>query len=88
MPGRRASLTLERRIRVGKKRALYLPREILEAVGLHEGDLVIVRVEGKRIVVERAPDPFLLAVSREKWASTTVEEFEEESESDQEAWSR
>ncbi len=88
MPGRKASLTLERRIRVGRKRALYLPREILEAVGLHEGDFVIVRAEGERIVVERAPDPFLLAVKREKWASTTVEEFEEESESEQEGWSR
>ncbi len=88
MPGRKASLTLERRIRVGKKRALYLPKEILEAVGLHEGDMVIVRVEGERIVVERAPDPFLLAVTREKWASTTAEEFEEESESEQEEWSK
>ncbi len=79
---------LERRIRVGKKRALYLPKEILEAVGLREGDLVIVRAEGKRIVVERALDPFLLAVSRKKWASTTVEEFENESESEQEEWSQ
>ena len=88
MPGKKSSPTLERRIRVGKKRALYLPREILEAVGLHEGDLIIVRVEGNRIVVERAPDAFLLAARRSKWASTTVEEFEEERESEQEEWSR
>lgn len=60
----------------------------MEAVGLHEGDSVIVRVEDNRIVVEKAPDPFLLAASRDKWASTTVEEFEEESESEQESWER
>ena len=77
---------LKRRLRVGRKRAIYLPREILEAVGLREGDLITVRVEGERIVVERAPDPFLLAVRRGKWASTTVEEFEEESEGEQKGW--
>ena len=84
MSGRKTTLTLEKRIRIGKKRVLYLPREILEAVGLHEGDLIIVRVKGERIVVERAPYPFFLAVKRRKWASTTVEGFEEESE--QEDW--
>ncbi len=73
---------------MGRKRAIYLPREILEAVGLREGDLITVRVEGERIVVERAPDPFLLAVRRRKWASTNVEEFEEESEGEQEGWGR
>ena len=43
-------------------------------------------VEGDRIVIERAPDPFLLASRRRKWASTTVDEFEEESESEQRHW--
>lgn len=86
LPGSMASPVLERRLRIGKKRALYLPREILEAIGLQEGDLVIVRIENGRIVVEKAPDAFLLATKRRKWTSTTVEEFEEESESEQEDW--
>lgn len=86
MPGKSIAKAGERQIRIGRKRALYLPREILEAAGLREGDMVTIRVEGKRLVIERAPDPFLLAVEREKWASTTVEEFEEESESEQKEW--
>ncbi len=86
LPGSMTSPILERRLRIGKKRALYLPREILEAIGLQEGDLVVVRVENGRIVVEKVLDAFLLATKRRKWASTTVEEFEEESESEQEDW--
>ena len=77
-----------KRLRVGKKRAIYLPREVLDAVGLSEGDKIIVRVEGGRIVIERAPDPFLLAVRRRMWSKTSVEEFEEESEDEQEEWTR
>ncbi len=86
MPGESVPSGVERRLRVGRKRALYLPREVLEAVGLSEGDEVVVRVEGGRIVVERAPDPFLFAAKRSKWARVTVEEFEEESEDEQRAW--
>ncbi|MEB3788117.1 MAG: AbrB/MazE/SpoVT family DNA-binding domain-containing protein [Desulfurococcales archaeon] len=87
MPGRKTSLVPERRLRVGKKRALYLPRDIMEAIGLREGDPVIVRVEGERIIIERAPDPFLMAATRKKWAVVSVQEFEEDSESEQEEWS-
>ncbi len=53
---------------------------------LDEGDLIVVKVAGDRIIIERAADPFLLAVRRSKWASTTVEEFEEEGE--QEDWNQ
>ena len=88
MPGNSASPGAEWRLRVGKKRAVYLPRRALEAVGLAEGDQVVVRVEGNRIIIERAPDPFLLAVERRKWAKTTVEEFEEESKHEQKWWGR
>ena len=73
-----ASPVLERRLRIGKK-ALYLPREILEAIGLKERDPIVVRVKNECIVVEKALDAFLLVTKRRKWASTTVEEFEEES---------
>ena len=62
-----AASMLQRRLqKIGKGGALYLPREILEAVGLREGDLVIVRVENGRIVVEKALDAFLLAAKRRK----------------------
>ena len=86
MHGSNVFTRLEKKMRVGKKRAIYMPKRFLNVLGLKEGDLVVVRVEGKRIVIEKAPDPLLLAVTREKWASTTVEEFEEESEVEQEDW--
>lgn len=79
---------MERKLRVGRKRAIYLPREFLKALDLREGDLVVVKVEGDRIVIKKALDPFLLAARKRKWAFTTVEEFEEESESEQEYWSQ
>ncbi|MCE4602731.1 MAG: AbrB/MazE/SpoVT family DNA-binding domain-containing protein [Desulfurococcales archaeon] len=79
---------MTRKLRVGRKRAIYLPREILDALDLREGDPVVVKVEDNRIIIERAPDPFLLAARRSKWASTTVEEFEEESEREQEDWNQ
>jgi len=88
MHGDSISTRLEKKMRVGKKRAIYLPKRFLKILGLKEGDLVIVKVEGKRIVIEKAPDPLLLAITREKWASTTIEEFEEESEIEQEDWNQ
>ena len=41
------------------------------------------RVEGNKLILEFIPDPLLLAVKTKKWAKTTVEEFEKESESEQ-----
>ena len=76
----------KRKLRVGKKRAIYLPREFLDALGLHEGDYIVVKVEGDRIVIEKSPDPLLLAAKRKKWVYTSVEEFEDESEDEQESW--
>ena len=75
-------------MRIGRKRAIYLPREFLEMLGLKVGDPVVVRVEADSIVIRRVPDPFLLAARRRKWASTTVGEFEEESGLEQESWDR
>ncbi len=86
MSGEKTLLRREKRLHIGKKRALYLPREFLELLGLSEGDPVYVKIEDDRIVITRAPDPFLLAVKREKWAHTSVDEFEEESEREQKKW--
>jgi len=69
--------------KVGKKGAIYLPRRVMEQLGIQEGDRVAIHAEKDRLILEVIPDPFTLAVKTEKWAKTTVEEFEAESEADQ-----
>jgi len=70
--------------RVGRKHTLYLPKEVVRELGIREGDRVIMRVEGGRLVLEFVSDPLTLALRVERWAKTTVEEFERESEREQE----
>jgi len=69
--------------KVGKKGAIYLPRHIMRMLGIREGDKVLIRVKGNKLVLEFVPDPFSLALRVKKWAKTTVEEFEAESEAEQ-----
>ena len=70
--------------RVGKKNVLYLPREVVRRLGIREGDRAIMRVDEGRLILEFISDPLTLALRGERWAKTTVEEFERESELEQE----
>ncbi len=70
----------EVKTRITRKFTLYIPKSIARAVGLKEGDYVRMRVEGSKIIMERVPDPFELALKGPKFARTTFEEFERESE--------
>jgi len=70
----------EVKVRISKKFTLYIPKAIAEAVGLKEGDYVKIRVENSKIVLEPVPDPFDIALRGPKFAKTTFEEFEKESE--------
>ncbi len=70
----------EIKVRISKKFTLYIPKAIAEAVGLKEGDYVKIRVENSKIVLEPVPDPFDIALRGPKFAKTTFEEFEKESE--------
>lgn len=74
-----------REIRVGKKGAIYLPSKIRRRLGIREGDRALIKVEDNRVVIEFIPDPFSMALKVRKWAETTVEEFERESEEEQDA---
>ncbi|MHB9302313.1 AbrB/MazE/SpoVT family DNA-binding domain-containing protein [Thermofilum pendens] len=70
----------EVRVRLSKKNTLYIPKSIAKAVGIREGSKLKLRVEGHRIIIEPVPDPFELALHGSKFAETTFEEFEKESE--------
>ncbi len=70
-------------VKVGKKGAIYIPKRIMKKLGIKEGDKALLKIRKNRIILEFIPDPFSLALKMRKWAKTTVEEFEYESESDQ-----
>jgi AbrB family looped-hinge helix DNA binding protein len=44
---------METRVRVNKKGVIVIPKVLREEIGLNEGDLVKMRVEGGKIVIER-----------------------------------
>ncbi|MHA1607496.1 MAG: AbrB/MazE/SpoVT family DNA-binding domain-containing protein [Candidatus Freyarchaeota archaeon] len=49
----------EETIKVGKKNIVVIPSRIRRKVGIKEGDLLRVRVEGDKIMIEKASsDPF------------------------------
>ncbi len=49
--------------RLSSKGQLTVPKSIREALGLHEGDAVVFRVEGGHAVLARTPDLLELAGS-------------------------
>ena len=57
-------------------------------MGISEGDYVIIRVEGNRIIIERVEDPFGYALQVRKFAEVTFEGFERESEEAQDKYFR
>ncbi len=65
-----------RTIRIGKKYAIYLPKTIVDRLGLHEGDRLIVEIGKDKIIFRTLPR---LLKERRYWSETTVDEFEEES---------
>ena len=69
------SLTFE--VRVGRKYAVYLPKAVVEAMGLREGSRVLLRVSGGTLIMEVLHDPISLALSGRKFAHITPEEVEE-----------
>ncbi|MFQ6075022.1 MAG: AbrB/MazE/SpoVT family DNA-binding domain-containing protein [Candidatus Bathyarchaeia archaeon] len=62
--------------RVGKKYAIYLPKAVVEAVGLKEGERVLLRVDGNKVILESLQDPIKLALSGNKFAAITPEQVE------------
>jgi len=55
------SLTVE--AHVGRKYTIYLPKAVVEAIGLREGNRVLLKVLGNSMVLEMLQDPIQLAIS-------------------------
>jgi len=70
----------EIKVRISKKFTLYIPKAIAKAAGIKEGDIIRMRVEDSKIILEPIPNPFDIALNGPKFAKTTFKEFERESE--------
>lgn len=69
-------MSLTVKARVGKKHTIYLPKAVVEATGLREGEKVLLRVAGNTVVLEGLQDPITLALSGKKYARIGPEEVE------------
>lgn len=66
---------------IGKRYTLVIPKVIREELGLKEGQSILVRVEGRRIIIEPLPcDPYkvLQEVIREPYEEAREEAKAEE----------
>ncbi len=68
------SLTVKSRI--GKKHAIYLPKRIVEALDIREGQKVLLEAAGDTVILKLLKDPLQLALSKDKFASIKPEEIE------------
>lgn len=72
--------------KIGKKRTLVVPKAIFEKLGLQEGDLVSISVEGGAMVVRPVRDAVWLSLRCEKFAKISPEEIGEESVEQQQSY--
>lgn len=60
-------------IRVGRKYAIYLPKKVVDELGIKEGDVFLVTVRGEEIVLKRVRRKLQ---PRRYWGEVTPEEVE------------
>lgn len=68
------SLTVKSRI--GKKHTIYLPKRIVEALDIKEGQKILLDASGDSLTLRLLKDPLELALSENKFASITSEKIE------------
>jgi len=67
------------KVRVGKKHALYLPKSVVRALGLREGDKLLLIVEDDKIVLQKIKSFFQVALETPKKLSLTPGDVEKAS---------
>ena len=67
-------LTIE--AKVGKKYAIYLPKAVVNAMELKEGQKVLLKVSDRTVILQSVQDPIELAVSGTKFSKLTPEKAE------------
>ena len=79
-------MNLSAEIKIGKKYIIYLPRKIVKALNIKEGDKAVLTVIGNKVVIELISDPIELALSSKKFVKITQEELEAISVEEQEKY--
>ena len=64
-------------VKVGKGYTVHLPKRVVEALGIREGDRLVLVVRGGSIVLRKAVDFFEVALRAPKKLKMTPEEAEE-----------
>ncbi len=67
------------RVRVGKKYALYLPKFVVEKLGIKEGDDLVIILKDDSLVLRKTVDFFETSFKVEKKTKLKPEEIEEAS---------
>ena len=65
------------KVRVGKRFAIYLPKRVVEKIGISEGDELILNIKGEKIELSKVHDPIELALKGKKFAKVSLDEVEE-----------
>ncbi len=68
------SLTIKAKI--GKKYSLYLPKAVVKALQLKEGERVKLKVVDNRLILEPIQDPLNLALSGKKFTAIEPDQIE------------
>ncbi|KYH36500.1 MAG: hypothetical protein AYL29_013190 [Candidatus Bathyarchaeota archaeon B24] len=66
-------------VKVGKKYAVYLPKRVVEALQIREGDRLVLMVEGDNLVLRKPRDFFEASFQTSKRLKLSPEEVEEAS---------
>ncbi len=73
-------------IKIGAKYAVYLPKRVVDILGIKEGSKAYLYVEDYKIIIEPIPDPIELALKGKKYARISIEEIERVSIEEQEKY--
>ncbi len=60
-------------IQVGKKYTIYLPKKIVEELGIREGDKLMLKIEGEEIILRKVHSKPKIA---KVWSKVKIEEVE------------
>jgi AbrB family looped-hinge helix DNA binding protein len=69
-------MNLVKEITIGKKYTIYLPKAIVKALNLKEGNKILLKVSNNTIIMEPIYDPIKLALSEKMFASIKPEKVE------------
>jgi len=61
------------KIKVGKKYAIYLPKQVVEKLGIEEGDILLLKIGEDSLILKRVEK---IPKEIEYWSEVTPEEVE------------